>query len=93
MAATDPDSGRTEAKRVTQLHLNQDRNLTDVTVRDKSSGKRTVLKTTEHHPFWDTTERRWVDAGQLTPGHRQENLGRDANLQELSVPNSYGELR
>ncbi|WP_432954156.1 polymorphic toxin-type HINT domain-containing protein [Micromonospora haikouensis] len=70
VAATDPHSGRTEAKRVTQLHLNQDRNLTDVTVRDKSSGKRTVLKTTEHHPFWDTTERRWVDAGQLTPGHR-----------------------
>ncbi|MFI6164720.1 LamG-like jellyroll fold domain-containing protein [Micromonospora haikouensis] len=70
MAATDPNSGRTEAKRVTQLHLNQDRNLTDVTVRDKSSGKRTVLKTTEHHPFWDATERRWVDAGQLTPGHR-----------------------
>ncbi|MDG4838426.1 hypothetical protein O7631_18060 [Micromonospora sp. WMMD967] len=29
-----------------------------------------MLKTTEHHPFWDATDGRWVDAAQLTSGHR-----------------------
>jgi RHS repeat-associated protein len=27
-----------------------------------------VLQTTEHHPFWDATAGRWVDAADLTPG-------------------------
>ena len=29
-----------------------------------------TVKTTAHHPFWDATDRRWVDAGELKPGHR-----------------------
>ncbi|WP_405110604.1 polymorphic toxin-type HINT domain-containing protein [Micromonospora sp. NBC_01405] len=70
VAATEPESGKTEAKRVTQLHINQDRDLTDVTVRDTKSGKKTVLKTTQNHPFWDATEQHWVNAGQLKAGHR-----------------------
>ncbi|WP_433346316.1 LamG-like jellyroll fold domain-containing protein [Micromonospora sp. CA-111912] len=70
VAATEPDSGKTEAKRITQLHINQDRDLTDVTVRDTKSGKQTVLKTTQNHPFWDATEQHWVNAGQLKAGHR-----------------------
>ncbi|MFJ8202899.1 polymorphic toxin-type HINT domain-containing protein [Micromonospora chalcea] len=68
--ATDPKTGRTAGKAVTRLHLNRDSDLTDVTVSDGKSGKQTVLKTTQNHPFWDATDRRWVDAGQLQPDHR-----------------------
>ncbi|MEO3778469.1 polymorphic toxin-type HINT domain-containing protein [Micromonospora sp. B11E3] len=46
VAATDPETGRSAAKPVTQLHVNQDRDLTDVTVRDAETGKTTVVKTT-----------------------------------------------
>ncbi|TWJ27833.1 intein [Micromonospora sagamiensis] len=70
VAATDPVTGERAAKPVTFLHVNQDQDLTDVTVRDSETGKSTVLKTTQHHPFWDATDRQWVDAGQLKPGHR-----------------------
>ncbi|MFC7713069.1 LamG-like jellyroll fold domain-containing protein [Micromonospora lupini] len=70
VAATDPEGEETAAKRVTALHVNQDRDLTNVTVRDASSGKSTVLKTTQHHPFWDATDRKWVDAAELRVGHR-----------------------
>ncbi|MFJ5543624.1 LamG-like jellyroll fold domain-containing protein [Micromonospora chalcea] len=68
--ATDPKTGRTAGKPVTRLHLNRDSDLTDVTVSDGKSGKQTVLKTTQNHPFWDATDRRWVDAGRLQPNHR-----------------------
>ncbi|MFG1954728.1 LamG-like jellyroll fold domain-containing protein [Micromonospora sp. NPDC048830] len=70
VAATDPETGRSAAKPVTQLHVNQDRDLTDVTVRDDKTGKTTVVKTTQHHPFWDATDGRWVDAAKLAAGHR-----------------------
>ncbi|MEO3778473.1 polymorphic toxin-type HINT domain-containing protein [Micromonospora sp. B11E3] len=70
VAATDPETGRSAAKPVTQLHVNQDRDLTDVTVRDGKTGKTTVVKTTQHHPFWDATDGRWVDAAKLAVGHR-----------------------
>jgi hypothetical protein len=34
-----------------------------------------TIETTQHHPFWDETSGRWVDAGHLQPGHslRSEN--------------------
>ncbi|MER7421072.1 polymorphic toxin-type HINT domain-containing protein [Micromonospora peucetia] len=70
VTATDPETGRSAPKPVTHLHVNQDRDLTDVTVRDTKTGKTTVLKTTQHHPFWDATDRKWVDAAKLTVGHR-----------------------
>ncbi len=66
--ATDPQTGRTEAKPVTALHVNLDTDLTDLTVRDHKTGRTTVLKTTQHHPFWDATRKEWVDAAQLRPG-------------------------
>lgn len=44
--------------------------MTDVTVRDMKTGKTTVLKTTQHHPFWDATDRKWVDAAKRPVGHR-----------------------
>ncbi|MFC8620517.1 LamG-like jellyroll fold domain-containing protein [Micromonospora purpureochromogenes] len=70
VAATDPEKGGAEGRPVTAVHVNQDRELTNVTVRDATSGKKSVLKTTQHHPFWDATDRKWADAAELTVGHR-----------------------
>ncbi|WP_167517585.1 LamG-like jellyroll fold domain-containing protein [Micromonospora orduensis] len=70
VATTDPATGESTPQKVTYLHVNVDDDLTDVTVRDGKAGATSVVKTTEHHPFWDATDRRWVDAAQLTPGHR-----------------------
>jgi RHS repeat-associated protein len=70
VVATDPESDEQSAKPVTQLHVNVDEELTDLTVRDAVSGEVSVLKTTQNHPFWDATDGRWVAAGELTPGHR-----------------------
>ncbi|MEE6262424.1 LamG-like jellyroll fold domain-containing protein [Plantactinospora sonchi] len=69
VAATDPVTGDTQAKQVTHLHVNQDQELTDVTVQD-GEGNTAVLETTAHHPFWDATDERWVDAAKLQPGDR-----------------------
>jgi Pretoxin HINT domain len=47
------------------LHHNRDADLADVTVKDATTGKRTVLHTTWHHPFWNASARRWSDAKDL----------------------------
>jgi len=65
--ATDPETGKTGARTVTALHVNQDTELTDVTIRTPD-GSTIVLHTTQHHPFWDSTSGTWVDAWQLRPG-------------------------
>ncbi|MET8907613.1 LamG-like jellyroll fold domain-containing protein [Micromonospora sp. NPDC004551] len=70
VAATDPQARRTVAEPVTALHHNQDRDLTNVTVKNEASGKTTVLKTTQHHPVWDATDGSWVDAAKLPVGHQ-----------------------
>jgi large repetitive protein len=67
--STDPENGRDASKPVTLLHHNRDTDLTDVTVVDRS-GRSSTLHTTDHHPFWDATDRRWVDAAELKVGHR-----------------------
>jgi large repetitive protein len=68
VATTDPKTGATEAKPVTALHANQDRDLTDVSVKVAGSGA-AVLHTTQHHPFWDQTTSKWVLAADLVAGH------------------------
>ncbi|MDG4832086.1 LamG domain-containing protein [Solwaraspora sp. WMMD1047] len=70
VVATDPETGETSAEPVTRLHVNIDRELTNVTVREAGSDRTVTLETTAHHPFWDATERQWVDAGKLQVGHR-----------------------
>ncbi|MGN9918058.1 LamG-like jellyroll fold domain-containing protein [Micromonospora palomenae] len=67
VTATDPKTGKSQPKQVTQLHRNNDKDLTDVTVRDRN-GKTTKVKTTQHHPFWNASKRRWDDAKDLKPG-------------------------
>src|SRR5262249_27670933 len=85
VTATDPTTGKTAAKPVTQLHINLDRDLTDLTLspippaalRSLLSPTTTtvrrpaqVLHTTAHHPFWHQTSRKWTNAGNLAPGHK-----------------------
>ncbi|RKN48480.1 polymorphic toxin-type HINT domain-containing protein [Micromonospora endolithica] len=64
--ATDPLTGMTSAERVTELHRNLDTEFADVTI----SGSRgdQVVRSTQHHPFWNATTRDWTDAGDLRPG-------------------------
>lgn len=66
---TDPWTGRTAVRGVSALHRNRDVDLTDVTVVD-SRGRKSVLDTTAHHPFWDATTGSWTDAVDLRPGDR-----------------------
>ncbi|OLB75035.1 MAG: hypothetical protein AUI14_22170 [Actinobacteria bacterium 13_2_20CM_2_71_6] len=92
VAATDPKTDKTDAQPVVALHLNHDTDLTDLTVTTdhgakgtKSGGrndgsekpKTTVLKTTQHHPFWDKTAGIWVLAAALVVGHQFSTLDGD----------------
>jgi hypothetical protein len=65
--ATDPRSGVTAARPVTELHANLDTELADVTVRD-GAGVAAVINTTQHHAFWNDGTREWTDAARLRPG-------------------------
>lgn len=67
--ATDPETGRTEKRKVVALHTNLDRELADVEVEDADGdGVRERLETTANHPFWSETDRAWTDAGALEAG-------------------------
>ena len=72
--ATDPETGRTVARKVTRLHRNQDNGFTDVTVRD-SKGNVFTINTTQHHPFWDDADDEWVDASALVAGDQLRTTG------------------
>ncbi|GIF76123.1 polymorphic toxin-type HINT domain-containing protein [Asanoa siamensis] len=62
--ATDPRTGRTEARQVTHtIRTDSDKEYVEVTVQGGDT-----LTTTDHHPFWSVTRGRWVDAGDLRPG-------------------------
>ncbi|GIF18117.1 RHS repeat-associated protein [Actinoplanes tereljensis] len=65
--ATDPATGRTTVRTITDTHVNRDTDLTDVTVRDRD-GDVEVVHTTAGHPFWDATRKAWVIASDLRSG-------------------------
>jgi len=62
--ATDPETGKTKAQKVTALHVNRDTELVDLTV-TTPEGATHVIKTTVHHPFWNETDDQWSDAADL----------------------------
>jgi RHS repeat-associated protein len=64
--ATDPTTGETTTETVTQLHDNQDTDLTDLTI--TADGHTNIIHTTTQHPFWDATTRNWTVAGRLGIG-------------------------
>jgi hypothetical protein len=67
--ATDPQTGVTTEQPVLAVHINGDTELTDLTVVDHD-GNIAVIHTTPHHPFWDDSRKKWVDASALDVGHR-----------------------
>ena len=61
---TDPASGLTGSRKVTAVHVNRDKALTDLTVRTKD-GRQATVHTTQHHQIWNSTTAKWDDAGKL----------------------------
>ncbi|WP_412539548.1 ricin-type beta-trefoil lectin domain protein [Longispora sp. K20-0274] len=84
--STDPESGKTSIKSVTQLHLNNDSNFTDVTVVD-GNGQASVIHTTQEHPFWEVSGGRWTAASELKPGDKL--YGPNASVQHVGLVRSY----
>ncbi|MEU4743704.1 polymorphic toxin-type HINT domain-containing protein [Actinosynnema sp. NPDC023658] len=69
--ATDPETGRTEAKPVERLIAGEgDKRLVTITVdTDGMAGTATAQTVaTDGHPFWIQAERRWVEAKDLLSG-------------------------
>ena len=64
--ATDPETGQTTVRVVTQLHINHDTDMADVVLQTPTGT--TTLHATQTHPFWDETRHAWVQAGDLEPG-------------------------
>ena len=66
--ATDPETGRTEAREVTDLIVGEGvKSMVAVTV-DGPGPDDGVLMATAKHPFWDAADREWVDATDLANG-------------------------
>ena len=62
--ATDPETGRTEARPVTALIQHSGKHtMVDLTLADGSK-----ISTTDHHPFWDATTRTFTEAIDLHVG-------------------------
>ncbi|QNE77537.1 sugar-binding protein [Streptomyces finlayi] len=67
--ATDPVTGRTQAREVVAtITKDDDKHYTRlaVTTTDGEAG----ITATDHHPFWSPDAQAWVNAGDLTPGTR-----------------------
>ncbi|WP_130511795.1 polymorphic toxin-type HINT domain-containing protein [Krasilnikovia cinnamomea] len=63
---TDP-TAQASSQEVTELHINTDTELVDLTVKT-TDGNTATLHTTQHHPFWSSQRHQWIDAGDLQPG-------------------------
>lgn len=61
--ATDPETGEQVAKEVTRVWVHRD-SFVDLVVGDE------VLTTTEDHPFWSVSDRRFKRADELKPGEK-----------------------
>jgi RHS repeat-associated protein len=71
VVATNPETGKTEAKPViTLISSKGEKRLVqiDVVAGESKSGKAGAVLATDQHPFWVESERRWIDADQLKPG-------------------------
>jgi RHS repeat-associated protein len=79
--ATDPETGLTAGKPVTDLHRNDDTDLTDLAIRNVDTGEISTLYTTQHHPFWNVSTGQWTDAKDLKAGDQLYSL----NLETLVV--------
>lgn len=64
---TDLDTGERVIREVTDLHVNRDSDMANVTVRDEN-GNLSTIYTTETHQFWSQTDSRWENAAALDVG-------------------------
>lgn len=65
--ATDPLTGNTRPEKVQAvIRTLTDTDFTDLTV--ATSGGSHLLTSTQHHPYWDVTRARWLDATDLRTG-------------------------
>ncbi|MFJ7967103.1 ricin-type beta-trefoil lectin domain protein [Streptomyces sp. NPDC096324] len=66
--SADPRTGKLRGARTVQhIWINHDKDLLDVTVRDKD-GHTATVHTTANHPFWNATTHTWKPAGELHHG-------------------------
>jgi RHS repeat-associated protein len=91
--ATDPETGVSEAKQVTQVHINQDQELTDLTIYNESTGETSTIHTTWHHPFWNATDHQWTDAANLQPGTELRDPLDELSLTVQVVSNVVGDAK
>ncbi|WRZ87759.1 polymorphic toxin-type HINT domain-containing protein [Streptomyces sp. NBC_01007] len=88
--AADPKSGKFAGpRRVSALLVHQDDDLVDLKINDES-GSSSTLHTTFSHPFWDDTEKAWVPAGRLVPGH-DLSTPTDGHVQLAAITSVPGE--
>ncbi|MEU4569620.1 FG-GAP-like repeat-containing protein [Micromonospora sp. NPDC023956] len=99
--AHEPETGQTSAEAVTDLHVNRDVELTDLSVRTED-GEFVTLETTQNHPFWSESRQEWVNAGELRPTEllktssgeivsvaKVRNFLGDATMHDLTVANIH----
>lgn len=88
--ATDPVSGTTEGHEITQLHVNNDKEFTDLTVAT-GNGTSAVINTTQEHPFWNMTRHAWMGAETLEPGEQLQTV--DGSTVEVLTRTNYTDAR
>ncbi|UWE09085.1 RHS repeat-associated core domain-containing protein [Actinacidiphila bryophytorum] len=88
--ATDPITGLTGPHKVTRvIRTLTDTDFTDLTV--GSPGGPAVITSTQHHPYWDVTRHRWVDAADLHAGDRLRTAD-GATVQASRIRNYTGHI-
>ncbi|MBQ0994208.1 polymorphic toxin-type HINT domain-containing protein [Micromonospora sp. H61] len=88
--ATDPETGETAAREVTRTHRNEDADLTDLTV-VAAGAEPSVIKTTQHHPFWSEDRKDWIDAADVQVGESLRAL--DGKAVTVQAVRSYAGLK
>jgi RHS repeat-associated protein len=64
--ATDPTTGETSARAVTELIIGEgSKNLVELTIDTVGDGKGQVITATDKHPIWSTNRHAWVNAVDL----------------------------
>lgn len=69
VVATDPESGRTDARPVTNYFTTEDDKAFTRLVVTTTQGPATITATS-NHPFWLSDRKDWVDAGDVRVGNR-----------------------
>lgn len=69
VVVTDPETGETTVREVAGTIVTEDdKHFVDLTITTKTNKPAQALISTTTHPFWVSSENRWVEAGDLKPG-------------------------